>query len=131
MMEELHDPYVIRDGSGVPSHAREIARLGLRARQLQAVLAHIQWGGPQALNGRGPCPGCSRFPAQGHLDTCVVAQALQDRDAMTYAEDLIRHLRDTVRTDRLALAAQARVMNDTLLDLESDLDEVCGILDWI
>ena len=130
--DDLHDPHIFRSEEPADlSLARENARLGLRARRLQATLARLEWGGPDARGNQGPCGACGRFPAQGHLEDCFLAAALRDRDSLTYAEDLIRHLRDTVRTDRIKLAAQANALHETLLDLESDLDEVCGILDGI
>lgn len=130
--DDLHDPYIFRgEGSAAQSLAREVERLGLRARRLQATLTRLEWGGPDARGNQGPCGACGQFPGQGHLDDCFLAAALRDRDSLTYAECLLHHLRDAVRTHRIALDAEMRRMTDLMADLEGDLDEVARILEEI
>ncbi len=115
-------------GGGVTEYGRSLIRLGLRAHRMQSALRLIEWGGPD-VDGRGPCCACSRFPAQGHAEDCFVAEALRDRDPITYAEDAIRCMRDLVHHQHHVVVEHAAAIQSTLEDLQFNLAEVGRIFD--
>jgi hypothetical protein len=125
--EDLNYGEIIR-GAGITEYGRSLIRLGLRAQRMQSALRLIEWGGPD-VDGRGPCCACSRFPAQGHAEGCFVAEALRDRDPITYAEDAIRYMRDLVHHQHHVVVEHAAAIQSTLEDLQFNLAEVGRIFD--
>ena len=105
-----------------------LARLGLRAHRMESLLSMLQWGGP-LTDGRGPCPYCLRFPAQNHDVSCQVAQALRHQDPITHAEETIRFLRDLVRNQAHTVEVHSRMVQLTLSELLSALDQADQILE--
>ncbi len=126
MEEDFESGEDIR-GGGITEYGRSLIRLGLRAQRMQSALRLIEWGGPDAP--RGPCCACSRFPAQGHAEGCFVAEALRDRDPITYAEDAIRCMRDLVHHQHNVVVEHAAAIQSTLEDLQFNLAEVGRIFD--
>ena len=80
----------------------------------------VEWGGPDT-GGRGPCPACSRFPAQGHASECFLDAALQPHDAITHAEETVRLIQDLLRHGS---------MQDCINGLQVTLNELQAALDY-
>lgn len=127
MDEDLVKSQITR-GTGITGYGRSLVRLGLRAQRMQSALTMVQWGGPDT-DGRGPCPACSRFEAQGHDGGCFIAEALRERDPITHAEDAIRFVRDLVRRQQDSVETHAAMIRITLDELKTTLADVGDILE--
>lgn len=108
------------------NYGRALARLGLRAQRLESCLRMVEWGGPDT-QGRGPCPACSRFPAQGHAEGCFLDAALKPHDAITHAEDTVRLIRDLVMHGSIQTYIDGIQVN--LNDLRTALDYAVDTLE--
>lgn len=126
MDEDLVGNQIIRKSSLNPL-GRSLVRLGLRAQRLESALRMVEFGGPDA-DGRGPCPACSRFPQQQHDEACFLAEALRHQDPITHAEEAIRYVRGLVRDQQHSLELEAGRVRNSLLELQTTLDEVARIL---
>ncbi len=127
----------ITRGESLNPLGRSLVRLGLRAQRMETVLEMIQWGGPDALRcdapdgalgSMGPCPACSRFPAQGHAEDCFLMEALQHRDPITHAESCIRYIKGLVMEQRSTLRDFSASLDETMANLESALAHAEDVL---
>lgn len=134
--ENLVGNRIVRS-DGLNEYGRSLVRLGLRAQRMETVLKMIQWGGPDALRcdtpegvlgGMGPCPACSRFPAQGHDEACFIREALQHGDPITHAESCIRYVKGLIMEQRSALHDFATTLDETMANLESALAHAEDVL---
>ena len=126
MTEELVRAAIHRDSSG--DYQRSLVRLGLRNSRLETALRMVEWGGPDT-GGRGPCPACSRFPAQGHAPECFLDTALQPHDAITHAEETVRLIQDLLRHGSMQDCING--MQVTLNELQAALDYAVKTLEQI
>ena len=126
MDEELVSSQIIRTRGRSP-YGRSLARIGLRAQRLESALRLVEFGGPDT-GGKGPCPACSRFPAQGHDESCFLAAALMHSDAITHAEEAIRYVRDQTRTTIHSFEVCTERVKEIFSELNSNLDQVSTIL---
>ena len=126
MREYLTGNAIIRESSLNPC-GKALVRVCLRAQRLESALRMIEWGGPDT-QGFGPCPACSRYPAQGHGEGCFITESLRHQDPLTHAEETIRFLRDLVRSQQETVETHASMIRITLSDLQCTLDEAVQIL---
>jgi hypothetical protein len=127
MSEDLVKPSVIR-GEGLNGYGRALVRIGLRAQRMESALRLVEYGGPGSL-GCGPCPACSRFPGQGHEDSCFLQAALQHGDPITHAEECLTAVRDLVRTQQSEVQMLADGLKITLSHLDDALSYAARLLD--
>ena len=126
MDEELVGNRIVRQSTLNPI-GRSLVRVCLRAQRAESALDLVQWGGPDT-QGRGPCPACSRFPAQGHDEACFIAQALRHRDPLGHAEETIRFVRDLVRSQQHMVESHADMIKITLSELQQVMDDAAQFL---
>lgn len=126
MSEDLVKPSVIR-GESLNPYGRVLVRIGLRAQRMESALRLVEYGGPGTL-GRGPCPACSRFPGQGHEDSCFLQAALQHGDPITHAEDCLRAVRDLIRTQQAEVNRFSDGIQKSLAELEEALSYAENVL---